>query len=146
MAESTRGGLKPGPNGELPLDIPTETILRSPELRWMLMPMPKKSHSVAHSDVTSKKTQKQPEPKRNRDDASQKQKQDAIHLKRMKRTPMPKQLVGCVPCNDKGTPFCFGYNLGTCKESDDCKKGLHRCCKKGCGQKHPFVVAHKAGA
>ena len=43
LAEMTRAGFKPGPAGELPLDLPTNQVLEGPELRWMLMPVPKRS-------------------------------------------------------------------------------------------------------
>ena len=143
LAEMTRGGFKPGPAGELPLDIPTGTIIEGPELRWMLMPMPKKS--VTKNVVEVPKAIKQPDetdPKRNRND-QKKTKQEAAKLKRLKRTPMPKQLVGCTPCDESGKPYCFAFNLGTFSSSSDCEKGLHMCCKKGCGKRHAFVTAHK---
>eukprot|EP00435_Cladocopium_sp_Y103_P049658 s1454_g15.t1 len=41
LAEKTRAGFRPGPNGELPLDIATEEVLQAADLRWMLMPRPK---------------------------------------------------------------------------------------------------------
>ena len=143
LAESTRAGMRPGPNGELPLDIPATEILEGAEIRWMLMPMPKRSAgSNASHDVASPKKQKvDSEPKK--PNTPKKSKDDALKLKRMKRTPMPKQLVGCIPCDEDGKPFCFGYNLGACSEKSDCKRGMHRCCKKGCGKRHPFCEAHK---
>ena len=146
LAEKTRAGLKPGPAGELPLDIPTTQLLEGPELRWMLMPMPKKT--------VTKQAPEPPRPikpaadsdKRNRNEQPKRNKQEALRLKRLKRTPMPKQLVGCTPCNEEGKPYCFAYNLGTCSSSTDCDKGMHLCCKKGCGKKHSFISAHKQGS
>lgn len=147
LAECTRGGLHLGPNGELPLDAPVDTILASPEIKWMLMPHPKRSAPKAEPSVpTPKKASPNFDNKRARDAKPNKSKDDLAKLKRMKRTPMPKMLVGCTPCDDEGHPFCFGYNLGTCTNNDDCPKGMHRCCKKGCGKKHSFVSAHKGGS
>ena len=128
------------------MDVPATTILNGPELRWMLMPMPRRT--VQKPAVEQTKTPKpaaEHEPKRNRENLK-KSKQEALKLKKLKRTPMPKQLVGCTPCNDEGKPFCFAYNLGSCPHSTDCEKGMHLCCKKGCGKKHPFVTAHKQGS
>ena len=147
LAEATRGGLRPGPAGELPLDIPVQQILDGPELRWMLMPMPKKfsSKPSAEPAPANRKPETQ-DPKRSKNDVTKKTKEEAARLKKLKRTPMPKQLSGCVPCNDDGQPYCFGYNLGTCKSTTDCQRGLHKCCKKGCGKGHSFISAHKQSA
>eukprot|EP00435_Cladocopium_sp_Y103_P012604 s5263_g3.t1 len=147
LAEMTRGGFKPGPGGELPLDIPTTEILEGPELRWMLMPMPKRMAPKTSPEPSKVgKPTADGEPKRTRNEVPKKTKEEALKLKRLKRTPMPKKLVGCTPCNDEGKPFCFAYNLGTCSSSTDCEKGLHACCKKGCGKRHSFVTAHKQGS
>ena len=52
LAELTRGGLHPGPNGQLPLDDHVKELLRGPELRWMLMPLPKRQQpKAAPADV-----------------------------------------------------------------------------------------------
>ena len=147
LAEMTRAGFRPGPAGELPLDIPTTTVLNGPELRWMLMPMPKRSApKPAVEPVKTPKLAGEPDPKRNRNENLKRSKQEILKLKKLKRTPMPKQLVGCTPCNDEGQPYCFAYNLGSCPHQSDCEKGLHSCCKKGCGKRHPFVTAHKQGS
>ena len=145
LAEATRGGFRVGPAGELPLDLHVKKILEGPELKWILMPMPKRSAPKSSgSDIPaarpalddSKRTK--PEPSKN--------KKEALRIKKLKRTPMPKKLVGCVPCTDEGQSICFAYNLGTCKSQDDCPKGLHICCKRGCQKKHSFVSAHKQAA
>lgn len=147
LAEMTRAGFRPGPAGELPLDIPTTTVLNGPELRWMLMPMPKRSApKPAVKPVKTPKLAGESDPKRNRNENLKRSKQEILKLKKLKRTPMPKQLVGCTPCNDEGQPYCFAYNLGSCPHQSDCEKGLHSCCKKGCGKRHPFVTAHKQGS
>ena len=142
LAEMTRAGLRPGPNGQLPLDDHVKTLLQGPELKWMLMPLPKRQATKVEATHTTKK---ETEPKRNRDEAapSKRSKADAAKLKRLRRTPMPKQLMGGIPCDESGRPFCFAFNLGSCQNGDDCKKGMHLCCKKGCGKKHAFVSAHK---
>ena len=145
LAEATRGGFRVGPAGELPLDLHVKKILEGPELKWMLMPMPRKSvQKPAAADGHSNKTAGD-DAKRIRPEAN-KNKQEALRLKKLKRTPMPRQLVGCTPCNEEGKPYCYAYNLGTCKSSTDCSKGIHRCCKKGCNKQHSFISAHKQAA
>ena len=55
--------------------------------------------------------------------------------------PMPRELRGGVPCLPDKTPICFGYNTGRCKAvapGARCPKGVHVCCKPGCGGLHPF--------
>ena len=147
LAEMTRAGFKPGPAGELPLDIPTAQVLDGPELRWMLMPVPKKNVTKVPQEPTrTTKPAQEAEPKRTRTEQPKRTKQEALRLKRLKRTPMPKQLVGCTPCDDEGHPYCFAFNLGTCASNTDCEKGRHLCCKKGCGKKHAYITAHKQGS
>ena len=119
LAEATRGGFRNGPAGELPLDLHVQNILDGPELKWLLMPLPKRSIGKAvTADTNVGKTSKEDEPKRNRTEPS-KNKQEVLRIKKLKRTPMPKQLVGCVPCNEEGQPICFGFNLGSCPSSGD---------------------------
>lgn len=146
LAEATRGGFQIGPAGQLPLDDHVKTILEGPELKWLLMPMPKRStpKSPAAEAPAPKKTG-QGDPRKDRADQN-KTKLESLKIKKLRRTPMPKKLVGCVPCNDQGQPICFAFNLGTCPSSSDCPKGLHVCCKKGCQQRHSFLAAHKQGA
>ena len=131
LAEATRAGFRNGPAGELPLDLPAKAILEGPELKWLLMPLPKRPVAKTHHGDAPGKTSQDAEPKRTKVEPN-KNKQEALRIKKLKRTPMPKKLVGCVPCNEDGQPICFGFNLGTCSHSGDCPKGLHTCCKKGC--------------
>ena len=146
LAEATRAGFRNGPAGELPLDLPVQAILDGPELKWLLMPLPKRMGGKApHVDASPGKTSHDTEPKKTKVEPN-KNKQEALRIKKLKRTPMPKKLVGCVPCNEDGQPICFGFNLGTCSHSGDCPKGLHTCCKKGCNKRHAFVTAHKPGS
>ena len=92
LAEATRGGFKTGPAGELPLDIHVKRILDGPELKWMLMPLPKRAAGKPTTDSPSKSSN-DAESKRNKAEPN-KTKQDSLKLKRLKRTPMPKKLVG----------------------------------------------------
>ena len=142
LAELTRAGLHPGPNGQLPLDEHVKTLLNGPELRWMLMPMPRRQQTRIETHAPPKK---ETDPKRTRDDPASNKKNaaEAAKLKRLRRTPMPKQFRGGTPCDDSGKPYCFAFNLGSCQNGDDCKRGMHMCCKKGCGKKHSYVSAHK---
>ena len=110
------------------------------------MPMPKKAIAKPVQEPTKPNKPAADPDKRTRTEQPKRNKQDALRLKRLKRTPMPKQLAGCTPCTEDGKPYCFAFNLGTCSSPTDCEKGLHLCCKKGCGKKHSYISAHKQGS
>ena len=144
LAELTRGGLHPSPTGGLPLDDHVKTVLASPEIRWMLMPMPKRQAATSSHVVDVPPKAGDTEIKKAKEEKIKKAKADAAKVKKLRRTPMPKQLLGGIPCDEEGNPFCFAFNLGSCKDGDKCKKGMHLCCKKGCKKKHAFINEHKA--
>jgi hypothetical protein len=43
LAEKTRSGLVRDAAGNLPLDKPLDEVIQSSEVRWLLMPMPKRA-------------------------------------------------------------------------------------------------------
>ena len=139
-----RFGLQPSPTGGLPLDDHVKTVLEGPEIRWMLMPMPRRQTAASSVVLDNPPKTGDGEIKKAKEEKIKKAKADAARVKKLRRTPMPKQLLGGVPCDEEGNPFCFAFNLGSCKEGDKCKKGMHLCCKKGCKKKHAFVNGHKA--
>ena len=78
----------------------------------MLMPLPKRQVVKPIQPVApANKPKVDADPKRNRDGDNKKTKADAARLKKLRRTPMPKQLMGGVPCDEQGRPFCFAFNL-----------------------------------
>eukprot|EP00435_Cladocopium_sp_Y103_P035766 s4108_g9.t1 len=95
LAEATRAGFRPGPAGELPLDIPTEEILKGPELRWMLMPLPKKNVSRPQDSNVPTKAAADPEVKRTRNENTKKTKEEALKLKKLKRVTAALKSMGC---------------------------------------------------
>ena len=143
LAELTRAGLRPGPNGQLPLDDHVKELLKGPELKWLLMPLPKRPASKPSVPDPPKGSAKDDSNRKAKETKDKKTKAEAARLKKLRRIPMPKQLLGGVPCDDDGRPFCFAYNLGTCSNGEDCGKGMHLCCKRGCKKKHSYVSAHK---
>jgi hypothetical protein len=56
---------------------------------------------------------------------------------------MPLDLfnMGNMVSEHKGRRICYAYNLQGCdnhvKATNDCSKGLHVCCRNGCGGNHP---------
>lgn len=143
LAERTRSGLTKDEHGNLPLDLPLKDVLSSSEVRWMLMPMPKK--------VVSKQTLETQKPRAdatksvgNSPKKGNQQRSSNPGPRKSRRGPMPLRLRSGVPTNAEGRPICFGYNLGTCKSAGDCPKGLHICCFPKCFQKHPFHEKHSS--
>ena len=53
---------------------------------------------------------------------------------------LPPALVGMEAAGPDGSPRCFGYNLGTCKDAKPgakCNRGWHVCMRPGCRKPHP---------
>ena len=107
LAELTRAGLHPGPNGQLPLDDHVKNLIKGPELRWMLMPLPKRLSTKVAAHEPSKPATKDADAKKTKETKDKKTKGESTKLKRMRRVPMPKLLMGGVPCDEEGRAFCF---------------------------------------
>ena len=145
LAEKTRAGLSKSVDGDLPLDKPLDEVMKSSEVRWLLMPLPKR---VQHKPVEPAKKKAEddgkPAPKPAPKKAGHGKGGQTFGPRKLRKGPMPSGLRGGVPANADGKPICFAYNLGTCKSDGDCAKGLHICCHPKCFQKHPFVSKHSA--
>lgn len=145
LAEKTRSGLTKSVDGGLPLDQPLEEVMQSSEVRWLLMPMPKRVQSKP-AEAPKKKADDdgKPAPKGNPKKPGTGKGAQTHGPRKIRKGPMPSGLRGGVPTNQEGKPICFAYNLGTCKSDHDCPKGLHICCHPKCFQKHPFINKHSA--
>ena len=145
LAEKTRAGLVKDSEGNLPLDKPLDDVMNSSEVRWLLMPMPKRAAPRApeppkkNTEADTKPSAKAA-PKKN----PQGKPGNTAGPRKARKGPMPAGLRGGVPTNPDGKPICFGYNLGTCRSDGDCPKGLHICCHPKCFQKHTFISKHAA--
>ena len=152
LAQELRGGLRPADDGSLPLTNRLPKTVNTPAVQWMLMPMTargpaektqpqqakrKRSPSASGGPSQTKKpdTRKQKKQRpRNRAAAPNPPRQSGI--------PMPQGLQGKASMDDKGARICFGFNLGTCKQSDvqpgqSCTRGKHVCANPGCFGPHP---------
>ncbi|CAL1168692.1 unnamed protein product, partial [Cladocopium goreaui] len=65
LAAMALKGFKTGPAGELPLDIHVKQILDGPELKWMLMPLPKRAAGKPATEGPAKPSN-DADPKRNK--------------------------------------------------------------------------------
>ncbi|CAK0900053.1 unnamed protein product, partial [Prorocentrum cordatum] len=147
------GGVRPATaRDQLPTDSHIQTVFDSVEVNMLLMPLAKagassskrKAEAAWQNDDNVHKRRKggkggafapppQPaaEPRKGKDRGK-------------KWTPaMPKELLalGGVPLLPDRTPICYGYNSGRCREQvrdGRCARGMHVCCRKGCGGKHPI--------
>eukprot|EP00435_Cladocopium_sp_Y103_P023589 s953_g5.t1 len=123
LAEKTRSGLSKGTDGGLPLDKPLEEVLQSSEVRWLLMPLPKRVQpkptepAKRKTEEESKASAKGSPKKAGNGKGGQNQ-----GPRKIRKGPMPAGLRGGVPSNAEGKPICFAYNLGTCKSDHDCSK------------------------
>ena len=144
MAEKTRGGLTRDAQGGLPLDGPLRDVIASSEVRWLLMPMPKRAPVRNQETAKKQEGDGKPNPKVQPKKTPHSKASANPNAKKIRKGPMPAALRGGVPTNGEGKPICFGYNLGTCKSDGDCTKGLHICCHPKCFQKHAFVTKHAA--
>ena len=144
LAEKTRGGLAQDAQGGLPLDRPLDEVVVSSEVRWLLMPMPRRAPLRATEPSKKADGEGKPTPKGPPKKTAQGKAGANPNPKKIRKGPMPAALRGGVPSNEDGKPICFGYNLGTCRNDGDCTKGLHICCHPKCFQKHPFISKHTA--
>ena len=107
LAEKTRAGRVKDANGNLPLDAPLGEALASSEVRWMLMPMPKKlSAKVTSEQPKGKSKDVKSQPKGTPKKTNQ-QRQSGQGPKKSRRGPMPSGLRSGVPTNGDGKPICF---------------------------------------
>ena len=141
LAELTRGGLLIGPQGELPLDVHLENVLRSPAIMWLLMPLASTHASKAIAQPAGHPSKEdrghQPGVKKEKPNPKKRPLQQQTS-RNAKRVPMPSGLRGGTPVDDQGRSLCFAYNLGNCTNKP-CRKGLHLCCSPGCFKEHAFV-------
>ena len=117
----------------------------TPEVRWLLMPMPKRAPAKVCSRATERRTDSDTVHQHRMDSRRRLQRG---HVKN--EGPRKERKKGYACCAARWStskcrrPICFGYNLATCKSDADCPKGLHICCHPKCFQKHTFVSKHTA--
>ena len=131
LGEMMRGGLTMGPGGELPLDIPLQSVLKHPAVMWLLMPKAKQGQAASAAGNMPDVPNAPKGAKRKRKSKGKKQQGEsevAEPAAKKSRVPMPKQLIGGSPVDAEGLSLCFGYSLKTCKHAGkQCPKGLRKC-------------------
>ncbi|CAE7364045.1 unnamed protein product, partial [Symbiodinium sp. KB8] len=132
LADRSRDGVQAGPLGR-PLDDVFEDVTNLPDVVHLMQPLPKGTGSGKVVDP--------PRPRFTPYDRSPKGGRKGKGTGR--GTPrMPRELVGCRACTNKGEAICFGYGLKTCTEqvkNGRCSRGLHVCAVPKCGLTHPAL-------
>ncbi|CAE7263722.1 unnamed protein product [Symbiodinium sp. CCMP2592] len=120
LADRTRDGVQATALGR-PLDDCFDEVFNLPEVTRVMQPLPKPSGRV----------EPPPKPRWSPYDRPSKGGRKGKSPGTGKSTPrMPRELVGCKACTNRGDPICFGYGLKTCSEQvkgGRCPKGLHVC-------------------
>lgn len=127
MAQELVGSLKPQTDGALPMDVKMKSLMHDPRITQHLLPLPKgQFRSVEAASSTGEKVEdsvrKQPNPK-------PKKKAKASPAAKAK---CPEELKAFDQFDKSGSPICWSFNLGGCKEQANngrCKKGVHICMK-----------------
>ena len=111
------------PDDTLEMDSAIMTALKSYEVGFHLMPLPKQK-------VTEVKPQA---PTSSKGKAKGKNKRVANFL------PQELQNKGCVGVDDHNRRLCFNSNMNQCQAAAngaECQRGFHLCLKKGCHAPH----------
>jgi hypothetical protein len=143
LAQSLRGELRPDADGDLPLTKKLKETLEKPAVQLLLTPLPgrpvdAKPPKGATQQKQGKRSRSPSAPRRSN---KQRRKQNKKGSPRA-GPPMPTGLQGKAHQDDKGVRICYGYNLGTCKQSEvpagqSCARGRHVCATPGCFGLHP---------
>ena len=105
MAEKTRGGLTRDAQGGLPLDGPLREVIASSEVRWLLMPMPKRAPVRNQEAPKKQEGDGKPNPKVQPKKTPHSKASANPNAKKIRKGPMPAALRGGVPTNGEGKPI-----------------------------------------
>lgn len=145
LSHNLMGQIQAPAGAKRPLDDEIETLSRSPDVLFHLLPLPK-----APPAPPAPHPQKRPfvNTKGDKGKATGKGKtQNAGADNKEPRFSLPE---GCVAKNEDGKPWCFAFNHGRCRfknvKKGRCPRGYHGCYFKGCGRPTPFVECTHADA
>ena len=144
IARSFRGGFRVDiSGGSYVLDIEATAKLEASTVNYLLMPVPSSSSSgKAEVVVPGDERKKRDKVKSKYTEAKGKGKGKGKDKGKGGSTTMPAGLEGCKSHTKNGEPICWAHNLpGGCSRSvarGRCEKGLHVCCKPGCGNNHSY--------
>jgi hypothetical protein len=150
VGRATRGGFRIDiTGGTFVLDTHWKDKMECSMVSHLLMPVPMPSRSAQPANDNTGKRER---PRREKVKVWKEPKKENEKGKgkgKGKDRFMPPGLIGNTRTTAKGDPICFNYNLPNgCPlpvSNGRCSKGLHVCCKPGCGQAHSFQ-SHAATA
>ena len=132
-------------DGAMPLDKRLLELKMHPEVAFHLLPRPgggtKRASDGEPKPSPAPVQPKQPyKPKGGGKTKSKGSKGKGRNKGAPRAPPMPRELLGHAHLSKSGEPICFDYNLphgcDRAKVGARCSKGVHICCKKGCGKPH----------
>ena len=144
LAEETRSGLAPQPNGWSRAESALPDILKEAEANYLLAQLPgATSHAGTSSSSGGQKRKAEPS---NQQPARKQSRTDRGGRSRGKgagKGPMPPELRGMNSKTSTGQPICFAYNTRGCSTGPRCQRGVHVCAKPGCEGPHPLKECPK---
>ena len=132
LNEMFTGSLKSAPMAGLPLDALIEKFDTDMSITYYMLPVQSSQAATAPDKVDKKRVE--PAPKSGAPPPKY-QKDGKGKSKGKKREPIPQALKGMHSRTPQGDPICFGYNLGTCKNTSCQRK--HVCAVPGCYKSDP---------
>ena len=147
MAELTRQGVVPDAFGVRPMDVAIATAMAHSSVTFLLMPLPglqvsnKRPATSLEFDDKDKEKGKGKGNKRTKTKGKGKGKAKGKGSEGEPRGGMPSDLAGMSARDPAGNMICFNFNRGSCTNTvtnNKCQRGVHVCCKPGCGGPHPM--------
>ena len=140
MSELFTGSLKSYVGAGKPLDQYVERLESDMTVIYFMLPIPVAHGSSSTSSAVDKADKKRTETPTKPIQPNNKFQKGAAKggqkgSKGKKRDPIPQALKGMHSRTPQGDPICFGYNLGTCKNTACPRK--HVCSVPGCYKAHP---------
>ena len=146
--QECRDGIRPLPDGSLPLDEAFKKLMNDPRVSYFVLPLPAKASSSKPSDSAPTFTGNSsvggdPRAPKVRKEFGGEPKAGAKGNSKGKynksKRPLPDELRNMKMKTSKGNPICQNYNLSKgchfAPPGGSCKFGVHMCCSPAC--KHP---------
>lgn len=155
MGEQCRNGISQLATGQRPADECMRVLMDSAKIQFLLLPLPlgaaRQGNKRPWDDTTASANIPASSgvgkgAKSGSKGGKGKGKGKGKKGKQVKGTSsMPSELAGCVSLVNGHRP-CFSYNLDGCDfagPGEICTRGIHRCCRPGCGDLHAAKTCSK---
>jgi hypothetical protein len=154
MANLTRGGIIPRPDGSYPLNEAIKQAMEDPSVCFLLLPLPAVNKRAAEGTLETQKYARQATKGASSSSSTGRPLRPAAAPRRSARgrgsqggkgstAAMPPALKGMHSRTDTNESICWNYNLpngcGNASDGSKCSKGKHVCCRPGCYGPHPLA-------